>query len=58
VEQAGYRPGGDDINYPSDIQAAEARVQATSGDHAYGGASNDSAVGTAAPATPVQNSGQ
>jgi Domain of unknown function (DUF4148) len=58
VEQAGYHPGGDDINYPADIQAAEARVQATSGDHAYGGASNDSAVGTAMPGAPVQNSGQ
>ena len=29
VEQAGYSPGrGDDINYPTDIQAAEAKVAA------------------------------
>ncbi|HKT98495.1 MAG TPA: DUF4148 domain-containing protein [Paraburkholderia sp.] len=26
VEQAGYRPGGDDLNYPNDIQHAEAIV--------------------------------
>jgi hypothetical protein len=58
VEQAGYRPSGDDITYPSDIQAAEARVQATSTDHAYGGSSNDSAAGTAIPAMPAQNPGQ
>jgi hypothetical protein len=59
VEQAGYNPSGDDINYPADIQAAEARIHATPGaDHAYGGTSNDSAVGTSAPATPVQNPDQ
>ncbi|WP_025599258.1 DUF4148 domain-containing protein [Burkholderia sp. WSM2230] len=29
VEQAGYRPGsGDDVNYPADIQAAEAKLAA------------------------------
>jgi len=44
VEQAGYNPAGSDINYPADIQAAEARVSANRG---YGGASNDSANGTA-----------
>ncbi|WP_213779456.1 DUF4148 domain-containing protein [Caballeronia sp. dw_276] len=49
VEKAGYDPAGSDINYPADIQAAEARVAAS---HAYGGASNDSANGTA-----TQNSG-
>ena len=26
VEQAGYRPGGDDNDYPVDIQAAEAKI--------------------------------
>lgn len=31
VEQAGYTPGrGDDIHYPTDIQAAEARIAANS----------------------------
>jgi hypothetical protein len=29
LEAAGYRPGGDEVNYPQDIQAAEQRVQAT-----------------------------
>jgi hypothetical protein len=29
VEQAGYQPGvGEDINYPADIQAAEAKIAA------------------------------
>lgn len=28
VEQAGYRPAANDINYPTDIQAAEARIAA------------------------------
>jgi hypothetical protein len=28
VEQAGYRPGADDVYYPADIQAAEARLHA------------------------------
>lgn len=28
VERAGYRPSGNDIYYPDDIQAAEARVAA------------------------------
>ncbi|ACC74186.1 DUF4148 domain-containing protein [Paraburkholderia phymatum] len=32
VEQAGYRPGvGEDLNYPADIQAAEAKVAAQDG---------------------------
>jgi hypothetical protein len=26
VEQAGYKPGGDENNYPATIQAAEAKV--------------------------------
>jgi hypothetical protein len=28
VEQAGYTPGANDINYPLDIQAAEAKIAA------------------------------
>jgi Domain of unknown function (DUF4148) len=43
VEKAGYRPSADDeANYPSDIQAAEAKAAATErqqrGDDAVGGA--------------------
>ncbi|MEM5387447.1 DUF4148 domain-containing protein [Paraburkholderia phymatum] len=42
VEQAGYQPGrGDDIDYPADIQAAEAKIaaqdSAKSGNDAVGG---------------------
>ncbi|AME26005.1 MULTISPECIES: DUF4148 domain-containing protein [Burkholderiaceae] len=44
VEQAGYNPASSDINYPADIQAAEAKLNA---DHAYGGVSNGSANGAA-----------
>ena len=29
LEAAGYNPNGDDIHYPSGIQAAEARLQAS-----------------------------
>jgi len=38
VEQAGYRPGEDRVNYPEDIQAAEARVarqQSGANEHVY-----------------------
>ena len=28
LERAGYNPGGDNVYYPADIQAAEQRVQA------------------------------
>lgn len=62
VEQAGYRPGrGDDINYPADIQAAEAKVAAgqyaqNSAQHDMGGVSmgSTSAAGsrTRMPAQP------
>ncbi|MFM0737965.1 DUF4148 domain-containing protein [Paraburkholderia xenovorans] len=31
LEQAGYHPGGQDPNYPADIQAAQARVDAQNG---------------------------
>lgn len=43
VEKAGYNPGrANDVNYPSDIQAAEARVaaqnpQASANESGYGG---------------------
>jgi Domain of unknown function (DUF4148) len=31
VEKAGYNPNGDNITYPADIQAAEAKVNAQNG---------------------------
>jgi hypothetical protein len=52
LEQAGYRPGVNDVHYPADIQAAEARVQAQDGttqnNTAVGGVSDGSSqAGTA-----------
>jgi hypothetical protein len=40
LESAGYRPVSQDASYPSDIQAAEARVHAGNGASAYGGVSD------------------
>ncbi|CAM2197382.1 DUF4148 domain-containing protein [Paraburkholderia sp. A1RI_3L] len=38
LEKAGYNPSGDRTNYPSELQAAQARVAAQNGDaQAYGG---------------------
>jgi hypothetical protein len=31
LEKAGYSPGGEDVNYPQDIQAAEQKVWAQQG---------------------------
>lgn len=46
LEQAGYRPGVNDVHYPAGIQAAEARVQAQDGtmpnNTAVGGVSDGS----------------
>lgn len=56
VEQAGYRPSSNDLNYPDDIQAAEARIHAPStGDTSYGGLSNQAAFGSKAPVAEVQS---
>src|ERR1700761_1665898 len=53
VEQAGYRPAGDDIDYPADIQAAEAKIDAQkdsrSATQAYGGVAQDGASSSGAP---------
>ena len=46
VEQAGYHPTANDLNYPSDIQAAEQRVA-----EQQGAAAGNSGVGGAAGAT-------
>lgn len=41
LEQAGYQPGrGDNANYPRDIQAAEAKVQAEDAASANGATAN------------------
>lgn len=45
VEQAGYNPSlGDDVNYPADIQAAEAKIAA---ENAAAAQTNDSFGGVA-----------
>jgi hypothetical protein len=61
VEQAGYTPGANDINYPSDIQAAEAKIAAQNGQQlandAVGGvAGNGSSESRAATHTAMQSS--
>src|SRR5471032_962736 len=56
VEQAGYRPASNDLNYPSDIQAAEARIHnASTADTSYGGLPNEAAFGSKSPVAEVQN---
>ena len=53
LEQAGYRPSGEDPNYPQDIQAAEARAAARNGSTAYGGVlSGSSASGSSTTGLP------
>jgi hypothetical protein len=54
VEQAGYRPSANDVYYPADIQAAEARLHAQDatapGSTGVGGVSDGSSQ-AGAPAT-------
>lgn len=53
LEQAGYKPAGDQVNYPQNIQAAQARVtqeKLASGDTSGYGAP---AVGTSQSGAPV-----
>lgn len=44
LEQAGYRPTGEDPNYPVSVQAAEARVSTDSGATGYGGVAPGSSM--------------
>ena len=56
VEQAGYNPARKDLNYPADIQAAEARIDTSSAaDTSYGGVSNGAAFGSPAPVAVLQS---
>lgn len=55
LEKAGYSPGGEDVNYPQDIQAAEQRVAEQQGvaSSSYGAAvSGTSASGMSARTAP------
>lgn len=56
LEQAGYNPARNDLNYPADIQAAEARVHTSStADTSYGGVSEGNAFGSKAPVAGLQS---
>jgi Domain of unknown function (DUF4148) len=58
LEKAGYNPAGDQIDYPANIQAAQARVDAENGRAAtsYGpSTSGTSAAGVRSSAAPAQN---
>jgi hypothetical protein len=56
VEQAGYNPARNDLNYPADIQAAEARIHTSStADTSYGGVPNGTAFGSNAPVAMLQS---
>ncbi|CAN7739968.1 DUF4148 domain-containing protein [Caballeronia sp. LjRoot31] len=54
VEQAGYNPArGGDVDYPADIQAAEAKIAAQNGQQlatqAYGGVAENGTSSSSAP---------
>jgi hypothetical protein len=52
AERAGYNPNGDRTSYPAEIQAADARIAAQSGQNGYGGVMDGSSAagGYRAPA--------
>jgi hypothetical protein len=57
VEQAGYRPSINDVHYPADIQAAEARLASqdttTQGYTSFGGVS----IGSSQAGAPTTDAG-
>jgi hypothetical protein len=53
LEKAGYNPAGDYTNYPQNIEAAEARVNAQN--EAYGSSANGSSA-SGAPLSSVSSS--
>jgi hypothetical protein len=56
VEQAGYRPAGDDLNDPANIRATEARIHTPStADTSFGGVPNGIASGSKAPVAELQS---
>lgn len=48
LEKAGYNPSEDRVNYPQDLQAAQARVNAENGTTAYGASTAGSSQSGAA----------
>jgi Domain of unknown function (DUF4148) len=61
LEKAGYSPGGEDVNYPQDIQAAEQKVWAQQGVAATSYGSNTGSMSTSgsrtdyAPSQPTRS---
>ncbi|EIF33351.1 hypothetical protein BCh11DRAFT_01117 [Burkholderia sp. Ch1-1] len=56
LEKAGYNPAGDQINYPANIQAAQARVDAQNGTaQAVNSGYGAPAVGTSQAGRPVSS---
>ena len=58
LEKAGYNPAGDEVDYPANIQAAQARVDAQNAQAAtaYGpSTSGTSAMGVRGSAAPAKN---
>jgi hypothetical protein len=45
LEQAGYRPGGGDLDYPAEIQAAEAKIAAQDSQQSPSGSVGGTAEG-------------
>lgn len=51
LQQAGYDPASDQTQYPQNIQAAEARLNAAKGNSAYGAVADTGAVSGARSST-------
>ncbi|MGF6542865.1 type II secretory pathway pseudopilin PulG [Paraburkholderia youngii] len=56
LEQAGYNPSANDVNYPADIQAAQARVDAQRGTAVAANRADTSGYG--APAAGTSQAGR
>ena len=53
LEKAGYNPSQDRVNYPQDLQAAQARVNAENGGSAYGSSTAGTAQSGVAVSQPT-----
>jgi hypothetical protein len=58
LEKAGYTPGSDHANYPQNLQAAQARVNAEQGSTAYGASTAGSSASGLRVANRAPMSGQ
>ncbi|AET91511.1 MULTISPECIES: DUF4148 domain-containing protein [Caballeronia] len=57
LEKAGYNPSEDRVNYPQNIQAAQARVNAENGVSAYGPSAAGSSDSGARKSVPMSGRG-